>query len=333
MLDLDLPRGSELRVSTEGDRLRIYVESESGGLPARSNDRVKPVGLRARDLKSVRLPRDGDGTVPSGARTKFVPGRAKRAGLPIPKDDKDRDLGGTIFGNDDRYLYNDHSFPWRTVGQVRTSAGRCTGTTIGPRLVLTASHCVNWDGDGGAGWISFSPGYFDGDRPWGEFFATDVIYWIQNPGSLTDEETAFDYVVLVLEERIGDVVGYPGYRTYRRSWNDGEFWQYTGYPRELSSGERPAFQNDCVISSVGPESRSSLDAFVLGHFNEFTPGQSGGAIWGWWGSEPWPRVVGVGSTIGSTAAQQPTGSTNGDNEYGGGDALTSRCVGVRAKFP
>ena len=43
------------------------------------------------------------------------------------------------------------------------------------------------------------------------------------------------------------------------------------------------------------------DALVLGHFNEFTPGQSGGAVWGWWDGEPWPRVIGVGSTVGSTA--------------------------------
>jgi hypothetical protein len=74
-------------------------------------------------------------------------------------------------------------------------------------------------------------------------------------------------------------------------------------------------------------------ALVLGHFNEFTPGQSGGAAWGWWGNEPSPRIVGVGSTIGSTAVQQPTNSTTGDNEYGGGDALSSLISWARANFP
>jgi len=40
--------------------------------------------------------------------------------------------------------------------------------------------------------------------------------------------------------------------------------------------------------------RSRLPAdggYVLGHFNAFTPGQSGGAVWGWWDGELWSRVV------------------------------------------
>ena len=101
-----------------------------------------------------------------------------------------------------------------------------------------------------------------------------MIYWIQAPSSLADQETALDYVVLVMEERIGDVIGYPGYRTYHDSWNDGSYWQYIGYPGELSSGERPAFQDDGVISSA----QAQQSGLVLGHFNEVTPGQSGGAV-------------------------------------------------------
>jgi hypothetical protein len=69
-----------------------------------------------------------------------------------------------------------------------------------------------------------------------------VIYWIQAPGQLSDDQTAFDYAVLIMEERIGEVVGYPGYRAYNDSWNGGDYWQYIGYPGELSNGERPACQ-------------------------------------------------------------------------------------------
>ncbi len=82
-------------------------------------------------------------------------------------------------------------------------------------------------------WLTFTPGYFDGSGPWGEIAATQVIFWEKAPGKLTDEQTAFDYVVLVMEERIGDVVGYPGYRTYDDDWNGGAYWQYIGYPGEL----------------------------------------------------------------------------------------------------
>jgi len=334
--DLDALGAQDLRLqladATE-ERLRVTVRTSSEGLPEPRRPEIDPIRLTSRRFDaSKRIDRAGAGVIPESANLRFVPELAKPTGLAVPDDDKDRDRGGTIFGDDDRYLFHDHSFPWRTTGQIRTAAGRCSGTTIGPRLVLTASHCVNWTGDGGAGWISFSPSYYDGHRPWGELFATQVIFWNQAPGSLTDQETAFDYVVLVMEDRIGDVIGYPGYRTYSNSWNGGSYWQYVGYPGELQSGERPAFQDDCVISSAGAQSLGGRNASVLGHFNEFTPGQSGGSVWGWWGSEPWPRVVGVGSTIGSTAVQRPAG-TSSDNEYGGGDALSELIGWARANFP
>jgi hypothetical protein len=122
-------------------------------------------------------------------------------------------------------------------------------------------------------------------------------------------------------------------RTYDGGWNGGSYWQYIGYPGELSSGERPAFQGGAVVSSKQDFTLNGNDGSVLGHFNEFTLGQSGGPAWGWWADEPWPRVVGVGSTIGSTAVQQPTGSTIGDNEYGGGPALTPIISWARANRP
>jgi ABC-type molybdate transport system substrate-binding protein len=107
-------------------------------------------------------------------------------------------------------------------------------------------------------WLTFTPGYFDGSGPWGEIAATRVIYWEQAPGSLTDQQTAFDYVVLVMDQPIGDVVGYPGYRTYDDAWNGGSYWQYIGFPGELSSGERPAFQGKGVISTGGNDAAAKV---------------------------------------------------------------------------
>ena len=89
-----------------------------------------------------------------------------------------------------------------------------------------------------------------------------------------------------MPERIGDVIGYPGYRTYDDDWNGGEFWQYIGPIPVSSQWERPAFQGDAVISSQQNFSLNGSSGSVLGHFNEFTPGQSGGSAWGWGAKSP-----------------------------------------------
>lgn len=336
ILDLSLRGVKGTRVLQEDGRLRVEADLTGEGFRRkRRYEEIPTIGLAPEDISYTIARREIKGHLPAGVPTAFIPKRARRTHTLRPEKGKGLDRGGTIFGSDDRYLFDDLSFPWRTTGKVRTVGQWGSGTTIGSRLVLTASHVVNWTGgdDDSVAWLTFSPGYFDGNGPWGEIAATHVIYWLQAPGTLSDQQTAFDYAVLVMEERIGDVVGYPGYRTYNDDWNDGSYWQYIGYPGELSSGERPAFQGSGVVSSAQSESFSGQTGNVLGHFNEFTPGQSGGSAWGWWGSEPWPRVIGVGSTIGSTAVQTPTGSTVGDNEYGGGPALSSLISWARSNFP
>lgn len=344
--DISLPPGGDLvlkRDEVQDDVMRIYCPVGQEGLPPRRRlDDIKAIRMDEKSLGENHLKiRELDGMIPDGSKVTVDPERAKLTAVQeailrdLERGEKtDDDRGATIFGRDDRYLFFDRAYPWRTTGRVRTAGGICAGCTIGPRLVLTASHCINWSADGSsAGWVTFTPGYFDGDAPWGEIAATRIIYWNPALGLLSDLETAFDYAVLVMEEDIGNVIGYPGYRTYNDDWNGGNFWQIIGYPGDLSGTQRPSFQGDAVISSVGNQSLNGQTGFVMGHFNDITPGNSGGPCWGWWADEPWPRVVGVASTIGSTAVQQPTGSTTGDNEFGGGPALSSLISWARDNFP
>jgi V8-like Glu-specific endopeptidase len=272
-----------------------------------------------------------------GMRSRYAPARyfpkLSQIDLELMEKFKKRSEGddrpSNVFGTDERYIYNDSSFPWRTVGRVRTDSGACTGCTIGPRLVLTASHCINWLSGGGAGWVKFSPAYYNGNGPWGEFYATRVIYWNKAEGGLSDFETAFDYVVLVMNDFVGSRVGYPGYRSYSDAWNGDDVWQHMGYPGDLTSTQRPAFVGDCSISSTNSQSTSGQAGYVMGHFNDITGGHSGGPVWGWWAGEDWPRVVGVQSAEANT----PAYNTSGDNEFGGGPALSALISYARSNYP
>jgi hypothetical protein len=80
---------------------------------------------------------------------------------------------------------------------------------------------------------------------------------------------------------------------------------------------------------VGTQSTAGQTGNVLGHFNDVVGGHSGGPVWGWWANEPWPRVVGTQSAEANT----PANNTSGDNEFGGGPALSSLISWARANFP
>lgn len=337
LLDVAVGEEAEPRLIRDAGRVRLVADVGVDGLdveqpfPGARLTMVPPGEAGGRQGAS-----DLEGFRPAGVGTAFI---ASPVAPTHQGPRSDGEVSRTIFGIDDRFLFHDTSFPWRTTGKVRTAGGWGSGTMIGRRHVLTASHVVNWDRDaaGDIGWVTFTPGYYDGRGPWGELAVDEVLAWDEVSGSLSDQETAFDYVVLVLRDAIGDTTGFAGYRTYDPAWNGGDFWQYVGYPGELAGGERPAYQGNVVVSTKQDFTLTLdgtvLNGSVLGHFDDFTPGQSGGAAWGWFGEDPWPSVIGVGSTIGSTATQPPHGSTNGDNEFGGGPALSQLIGWARANRP
>lgn len=330
---------SLVRVNGSKDLYQVRVNLPGKVLGQRTPfERIPTVKLDRRKLNGTNIGSlKPEGRRPRHLPVNFVPSTVKlkpteRTHPPFDfKYPKGVDRPTNVFAPDQRFIYNDTSFPWCTVGRVDSPLGSCSGCTIGSRLLLTASHTIQWNSDGTAGWVRFRPSYYNGSAPFGEAWATQIISWVKANGSdgLTDNETAFDYVVCVLDSPMGDVVGYPGYRTYSDSWNGGSYWQHMGYPSDLTGLERPAFQAQCVISTVQDESAAGQTGYVLGHFNDVVGGHSGGPVWGWWDNEPWPRVVGTQSA----EASIPAGNTSGDNEFGGGPALSSLISWARSHHP
>lgn len=324
------------RIEVDAKRVRGRRRAVALEAPAVLGERAAdPPPIRAEKVtaKAVRDLPTGDedhsaGVYPAHLALRYAPKLVEK--VRARQIRKGNDLPNSVFAPDSRYIFQDTSFPWCTGGRVDTAGGYCTGTMIGRRLMVTGSHCMQWTASG-AGWVKFTPSYYNGSTPFGIAWGTRVIYWSRIDGSdgVSDQETAFDFVVIVLDRNMGDLTGYVGYRTYHDSWNGGNYWQQIGYGGDLSGGQRPAFSGGGAITSVGTKSTSGQTGYVLGHFVDTSPGHSGGPYWGWWGEEPWPRLVGTDSTSPST----PANNTSGDNEAGGGPALSSLITYARQKYP
>jgi V8-like Glu-specific endopeptidase len=326
---LALPDGATVNVVKERAEVRLEARIPGETLGVRTEPpRVAAVRVGKSEIAEVDV-RDipDDGRRPEYLEVTRRPEELRIRRRRRPRGDVG--IGAAVFPPDGRYLYADTRFPWCTVGRVDTPILYGSGVMIGARLILTAGHLIDWGGPGeNAGWVRFRPSYLQGSAPFGEAWATNVIYWRENDNWLTDDETAFDYVVCVLDRRLGELVGYAGYRTYLDRWNGGAYWQNLGYPTDIGNGERPAFQTNGTIESVGQFSLSGQLGYVLGSFDDLMPGHSGGPVWGWWGEEPWPRVTGLFSTLPVTPAKD----TSGDNEYAGGPAMSALIAWARANF-
>ena len=240
------------------------------------------------------------GFLPDHLGLRPVPDRVSRDLVAKPrihgtlKRKRGADEPTTIFAPDDRYLFLDTHYPWCTTGRVDTPGGQASGTMVGPRHVLTCSHAIQWKGDGTAGWVKFTPSYFDGSAPFGEAWGTQVYFYNKADGSdgLSRDEEQYDYVVVVLGSRMGDLTGWMGGRSWSDDWDDEPYWRHIGYPGDLASGQRPSYQRDIAMDGSFWDREAHTRVF---HQGDVWPGQSGGSFFAWWSGEDYPSVVAVQS--------------------------------------
>jgi V8-like Glu-specific endopeptidase len=242
----------------------------------------------------------------------------------LADDDPETRWATTVFAPDNRYTFSDTAFPWDTAGRTETSAGGwASGVMVGPRHLLTCSHAVQWIANPNpyvAGWVKFMPSYFDGSQPFGSAWGQH-IYWQQqvNGPTIDGTEARNDYVVVVLDRRMGDLTGWMGSRTYDDGWDGGDYWSHIGYPGDLATGTRPSFQGSFSLNGDDTEPATNQAMY---HTADVWPGQSGGPFFGWWSGEPWPRVVADQSWQNS--------STNGAS---GGSNMVDLIIRARNDFP
>ena len=119
----------------------------------------------------------------------------------------DTDYENIISGTDDRVqVEKTDGHPFRTAGMFSNG---CTGTVVAPRIVLTAGHCVyNITTDKWYESLRFIAGRNGDAKPFG------TVAWshaIAPKGWTESHDYNYDYAIVVLDERIGDKVGWLGY--------------------------------------------------------------------------------------------------------------------------
>ncbi|MGA4507252.1 trypsin-like serine peptidase [Propionibacteriaceae bacterium G1746] len=230
----------------------------------------------------------------------------------------DRDVRPTtVFNPDGRWVYYDRNYPWRClVRMTRPSGWSGSGVLIGPRHVLTASHCVDWT----PGWLRVDVLYTNGSSlatAWGThaYYTQKVTAANYNSKNMDD-----DYSVIVLNQRLGDRFGWLGARTYSDSWDDDVLpWRNIGYPQDFSwTGELATYQRDFALDQTDYD--SDAGKVLLSDTFDNWPGQSGSPVFGFWSDGPY--VVGVTS-----------GESSSNNFVAAGSSLTGLVRRARNDHP
>jgi V8-like Glu-specific endopeptidase len=191
--------------------------------------------------------------------------------------------GGTrdVIGQDNRVqVTNTTKYPYTAIGylQMENKKGEvwsCTAALIGPKVALTAAHCLYNHAEQG-GWrdkFVFWPAVNgENNVPYGGFdYDTAYVFqaFVTDYDGTYDEVWQYDVGLITFKEPIGDALGWLGYTTGE---NTGDFQgNLVGY-----HDDKPAFTMWRSTCNVVAENASAAD-FV--HDCDFMSGANGGPIY------------------------------------------------------
>jgi hypothetical protein len=331
-------RVSKVRMTSRNKKRTFLIETELLGqrdvpVPYFPNIRGRVFGRK--DFARRKPTPEVHGHRPSFLELHFVP---KNLAKPRRRPVRVRNAKGQrlepmlIFAPDRRYTFFDTSYPWCTTGRV--DAGLTgAGVLVGPRHLLTASHLMNWNDDGTALSPRFRPLYYNGYAPFGSAWGFHWYAYRKVGHSIGwwtgDTDVSEDYVVWVLDQRLGDRLGWMGSKVYSQDWDDHPYWSQVGYG--LTSGNKPSFQDQISVEDADNPGFMDWGGPGLDIETEtasITPGDSGGPFFGWWNwnSGVWPFVVGVTSAGGWI-------EVDNDNWAGGGPPLVQLIKKARSDYP
>lgn len=186
----------------------------------------------------------------------------------------DENNNETIFGRDERTrITGTTAVPWRwecqliiTMPDGKQYIG--TGWLAGPRLVMTAGHCVH-DGGSGKQWaskIEVIPAMNGSRRPYGTYVSRSFISvngWTRN------RNFDYDYGCILLPSNVGNSLGYMGFANYNDSTLRSITLNTAGYP-----GDKPFGTQWFTTGRV-----NNLSSRQIYTFMDIKGGQSGSPVW------------------------------------------------------
>jgi len=142
----------------------------------------------------------------------------------------------------------------------------CSASLVEPDLILTAGHCVVYNGAWSTQMV-FVPGYRNDSAPFGLHYGKYLWAWAS---WINYSDFRFDYAMVKLHSTPGHTTGWLG-----TAWSEGYYhtWQQAGYPGEPTYDGYRLWYNE---SAFGAANDSVGEPKPIWVGSSFTSGSSGG---------------------------------------------------------
>ncbi len=193
-----------------------------------------------------------------------------------------------VWGADQRKKLQNFSYPFSAIGKVGPLG--CTGTIVGPRHVLTATHCLAYLSTGELVVPSFTPAY-GGPNQGPTFDAIDVRVlkdfrhnvWDTQKEEWQDnkwkaENFAFDMAVITFSQDFGYDYGWMPTRAFNKDLRKKSLFWNVGYPSDLGDNEVAYFSEKCSVDEFNSKKSNNIASHELKTKCDTNYGHSGGPL-------------------------------------------------------